>query len=169
MAILAKCAFFLYTLLILAGAWWAVTAQSLVRALIGLIATLFAVAGMYLLLAAPLVAFMQVLIYVGAVSVLILLAIMLARAPAGGEEQEPRQPRQYVNALLVMCAPAFALSWVVMKNPPAGRLTPAEIPAEALGQGLMGPYSLAFELISVALLVSMAGAVLLAFEKRGAK
>ncbi len=169
MAILAKVAFFFYTLIILAGAWWAVTAQSLVRALVGLIATLFAVAGMYLLLAAPLVAFMQLLIYVGAVSVLILLAIMLARAPAGGEEQDPRQPRQYVNALLVLCAPAFALSWVIIKHPPVSRLTPSELPAEALGKALMGPYSLAFELISVALLVAMAGAVLLAFEKRGKK
>lgn len=169
MAVLAKIVFFLYALAILAGAWWAVTAHSLVRALVGLIATLFAVAGMYMLLAAPLVAFMQVLIYVGAVSVLIFLAIMLAKAPAGGEEEERRSPRQALNALLALCAPAFALSWVVLRHAPPSRPLPVEIPVEEMGRALMGPYSLAFELISVVLLVSMAGAVLLAFERRGGK
>ena len=169
MEILAKLAFFVYTLIILAGGWWAVTAGSLVRALVGMIATLFGVAGMFLLLAAPMVAFMQILIYVGAVSVLILLAIMLAKAPAGGEELEPRSIRQYLYALLGLLAPAGILSWILAKMPPSSILVPKEVPASAIGQGFMESYLLAFELISVVLLVAMSGAVILAFEKRGKK
>jgi len=44
-----------------------------------------------------------------------------------------------------------------------------EVTIEKLGLGLLGPYGLAFELISVVLLVSMAGAVLLAWERRNGK
>ena len=50
-----------------------------------------------------------------------------------------------------------------------GLSRPKEIVPAALGAGLLGPYTLAFELISVVLLAAMAGAVLLAFEKRGAQ
>ncbi|MDO9630531.1 MAG: NADH-quinone oxidoreductase subunit J, partial [Humidesulfovibrio sp.] len=46
---------------------------------------------------------------------------------------------------------------------------PVEVSIEKLGLGLLGPYGLAFELISVVLLVSMAGAVLLAWERRNGK
>ncbi len=66
----------------------AVLARSLVRALSGLIVTLFGVAGMYLLMAAPFIAFMQILIYVGAVTVLIFFAIMLTRTSEGESGSE---------------------------------------------------------------------------------
>ena len=93
MEILAKLAFVLYTLVIITGAIMAVTAKSLVRALVGLIAVMIGVAGMYLLMAAPFVAFMQILIYVGGVSVLIFFAIMLTKASPDGDESSPNSPR----------------------------------------------------------------------------
>jgi NADH:ubiquinone oxidoreductase subunit 6 (subunit J) len=79
MELLAKIAFAFYALIIAGGAVLAVGAKNLVRALVGLVLTLFGVAGMYLLMSAPVVAFMQILIYVGAVSVLIFIAVMLVR------------------------------------------------------------------------------------------
>ena len=51
----------------------------------------------------------------------------------------------------------------------AGFKTPKNVSPAELGAGLLGPYTLAFELISVVLLAAMAGAVLLAFEKRSAR
>jgi NADH-quinone oxidoreductase subunit J len=48
-----------------------------------------------------------------------------------------------------------------------GANTPKEIPVAALGSGLLGPYTLPFELISIVLLAAVAGAVLLTFERRG--
>ena len=80
----ATIAYGLYLALIVAGGLAAVRCRNLVRALIGLIMTLFGVAGMYFLMAAPFLALMQSLIYVGAVSVLIFFAIMLTRT-SGGE------------------------------------------------------------------------------------
>ncbi|WP_172677115.1 NADH-quinone oxidoreductase subunit J family protein, partial [Salidesulfovibrio brasiliensis] len=80
----AKVLFGVYALIILAGGVMAVSAKSLVRAMVGLIMTLFGVAGMYLLMNAPFLAMMQVLIYVGAVCVLIFFAIMLTRGDDAG-------------------------------------------------------------------------------------
>jgi len=165
----AKIAFACYVLIVAVGSIIAVVARSLVRALLGLIMTLFGVAGMYLLMAAPLVAFMQLLIYVGAVSVLIFFAVMLVRSGPGGEEAKPAKMRQNLYAALGLLAPGVVIGGALIKRPLEAGLSrsPVEIPAAELGKGLLGPYLLAFELISIVLLVAMVGAVIIAFEKRG--
>jgi NADH-quinone oxidoreductase subunit J len=169
MELLAKIAFAVYVVIIAGGAILAVGAKNLVRALVGLVLTLFGVAGMYLLMSAPVVAFMQILIYVGAVSVLIFIAIMLVRTGPEGDEAGPRPPRQLLYALFGLAAPALILGGTMIKRPVKSTFTPAQVSVSQLGQGLLGSYTLAFELISVVLLVAMAGAVLVAFERRSAK
>lgn len=169
MELLAKIAFAFYLLIILLGALMAVGARNLVRALVGLILTLFGVAGMYLLMAAPLVAFMQLLIYVGAVSVLIFIAIMLVKTGPEGEEAKGKSPRQFLCAFLGLAAPAIVLGGTLLTNPLPSALVPSGVSVQDLGKGLLGPYTLAFELISVVLLVAMAGAVLIAFERRASR
>ncbi|MDR3640027.1 MAG: NADH-quinone oxidoreductase subunit J [Humidesulfovibrio sp.] len=166
---MAKVAFGIYTLIILSGSILAVSAKSLVRAMVGLIATLLGVAGMYMLLNSPFLALMQILIYVGAVCVLIFFAIMLTRADAGGEEAASAPLRQNLLALLAVTTVGGILSWLLLTRPLITTGVPVEVAIEKLGLGLLGPYGLAFELISVVLLVSMAGAVLLAWERRNGK
>ena len=80
-----------HMILIIIGAFITVLAKSLVRALTGLIMTLFGVAGLYFLLAAPFIGLMQLLIYVGAVSILIFFSIMLTQASSVGEEGQKRR------------------------------------------------------------------------------
>ena len=79
----------------LAGALAAVLAGSIVYALMGLVVTMFGVAGLYVYLHSPFLAMVQILIYVGAVTVLIAFAIMLIgpqyRRPEGVDH--PRQVR----------------------------------------------------------------------------
>lgn len=169
MEVLAKVAFGVYTAVIIGGCVFAVSSSSLVRALVGLITTLVGVAGMYLLLASPFMAFMQLLIYVGAVSVLIFFAVMLTRAESGGDEASPAPMRTYVFGLAATIAPAAILGWLVMTRPVESIAIPAEVGIKQLGEGLLGSYFLPFELISVILMVAMAGAVLLTWEKRGKK
>lgn len=166
MEILAKVAFCVYTLVILGGSIVAVSSSSLVRALVGLITTLIGVAGMYMLLATPFMAFMQLLIYVGAVSVLIFFAVMLTRAEKGGDESGTAPMKTYVFGLAATIAPAAVLGWLVMTRPVESIAIPVEVPIKELGMELMGSYFLPFELISVVLMVAMSGAVLLTWEKR---
>ncbi len=162
----AQLLFALYALVILAGGLAAVLARNLVRAMVGLVMTLFGVAGLYLLLNTPFMAFMQILIYVGAVVVLIFFAIMLTRSPAGGEEAKPRAGRQALLAGLAGLAPAAVLGAALLANPLASATRPAEVELKLLGAHLLTSYVLAFELISVVLFIAMAGAVLLGFTRR---
>jgi len=157
-----------YAAIIAAGGLIAVLAKSLVRALLGLVLTLFGVAGLYLLMQAPFIALMQLLIYVGAVVVLIFFAIMLTKGT--DQEQENAAPRggQIVLALLGALAPAAALAWICVKAKIPTH-APVELGLKVLGKALLDEYVLAFELISVVLFAAMAGAVLLGFERRRAK
>lgn len=164
--IAAKALFGLYALAVFGGGLLAVFAKSLVRAMVGLILTLFGVSGMYLLMNAPFIAFMQLLIYVGAVVILIFFAIMLTKAPAGKDETEKTPFGQKALAILAAGLPAVVLGTMVTSTPQVTTGQPKEVPIRLLGQGLMEDYVLAFELISVVLLVAMAGAVLLAWKRR---
>ncbi len=147
----------------------AVLCRSMVRALVGLILTLFGVAGCYLLMAAPFIALMQILIYVGAVSILILFAIMLTRAPAGAEEAPLIFPWRSIAAISVAFLPLAIIGTMIRSGQVSPLVLPTEVPLAELGQTLIEPYLLAFELISVVLTVAMAGAVILGFERRTGK
>lgn len=166
---LAKFGFAFYSALIIGGAIVAVTQRSLVRSLMGLIATMFGVAGLYVLMSATFVALMQILIYIGGVSVLIFFAIMLTHAGPTGDEAKPRSSRKKVNAALGLLLPAVVLSVGIIKHGPKGFEIPQARSLADLGAGLMGPYVLPFELISVVLLVAMIGAVMLAWRQWGKK
>jgi NADH-quinone oxidoreductase subunit J len=167
--LLPYAAYGVYLVIILVGCVLAVRCRSLVRSLLGLILTLFGVAGMYFLMAAPFMALMQILIYVGAVSVLIFFAIMLTRAPGGeaGEEGgKSRAPVRVVFSILSGLLPAALLAGALLTKTPKSLPLKPELPLEKLGQFLTGPYLLAFELISVVLLAAMMGAIVLGFERR---
>ena len=169
MEILAKSAFVFYALIIAAGSLMAVASASLVWALVGLVAAMFGVAGMYLLLAAPFIAFMQILIYVGGVCVLIFFAIMFTRPPPDAKAPRPHPFRKRLHALLAMLVPGVILSRVIIMDQPESIQVPENVDPALLGKGMLGPYLLPFELISVALFIAMAGAVILAWHKWGNK
>jgi NADH-quinone oxidoreductase subunit J len=155
----------LYAAIIVVGGLAAVLSKSLIRALVGLIATLFGVAGMYILMNAPFLALMQLLIYVGAVVVLIFFAIMLTKEEQGEGEPEATGGRNFLSAVTGGFV-AVVLTISVLKTPAKLTGDPEVTPIVDLGKLLMTDFVLAFELISVVLLIAMAGAVLLGWERR---
>jgi len=166
--VMAYVAFACYVLLIAAGGLTAALSRNLVRALIGLVLTFLGVAGLYLLLASPFLAFMQLLIYVGAVCILIFFAIMLVKNNQTGEEARSPGLCQGFGAFLAALAPLALFAPIIAAR--AGELgaggQPREEPLAGLGHGLLSYYLLPFELISVILLVAMAGGVLLVWDRR---
>lgn len=164
--ILAYAAYGVYLLIIIGGSALAVFSANLVRAFIGLIATLFGVAGMYLLLQSPFLAFMQLLIYIGAVSVLIFFALMLADSRTDGDEAAPAKPGKLIRAALSGLAPLLLLTPPIFAHPASTEMIPAAVTVAEIGRGLMEEYVLPFELISIILLISMAGGVFLAMDRR---
>jgi NADH-quinone oxidoreductase subunit J len=129
----------------------------LVRAGLWLIVTLAAIAGMYVVLGAELVAWVQVLLYVGAVVVLLLFAVMLTRAPIGAstDMDRPRATGALIGGgaglgLAVLFTTAY--HWTFVKNPPVGT-------AGALGSAVFKTWGLPFEVVSVLLLAALVGAI----------
>jgi NAD(P)H-quinone oxidoreductase subunit 6 len=126
-------------------------------------AVFISISGMYILLNADFVAAAQVLIYVGAVNVLILFAIMLVNKRQPYQEVKSSAIRNVTTA--VVCVALFVLLafTITSTNWP---LTPvvAVIPSTlvALGKHFFTDYLLPFELASVLLLIALIGAIILA-------
>jgi NADH-quinone oxidoreductase subunit J/NAD(P)H-quinone oxidoreductase subunit 6 len=134
-----------------------VTTARVVRAGLYLVVTLAAVAAMYLVLTAELVAWVQVLIYVGAVVVLLLFAVMLTRAPTGASTDldRPGWPAVLVGgggALGLAALFVDAYRWTAVEfGEPGG--------VGALGGEIFGNWVLPFEVLSVLLLAALVGAI----------
>ena len=166
----ALIAYAVYVLIILAGGLLAIGSRNLVRAMLGLVLTFLGVAGMYLLLASPFLAFMQVLIYVGAVCVLIFFAIMLTRNTSEGEEVKLPGPGAAICGLLALALPLLTLGPLIIMNVPKLTLVPYDqTETKLLGQGLITEDVFSFELISIILLVAMAVAGFLAWRRGPSK
>jgi NAD(P)H-quinone oxidoreductase subunit 6 len=125
--------------------------------------TFISVAGLYLLLNADFVATAQVLIYVGAVNVLILFAIMLVNK----QEDFAPIPRAWIrkSATAIVCIGLFALLSTMVLVTPWSISTVAPVADEAIvriGQHFFTDFLLPFELASVLLLMALIGAVILA-------
>jgi NADH-quinone oxidoreductase subunit J/NAD(P)H-quinone oxidoreductase subunit 6 len=143
-----------------------VTTRHLVRAGLWLVVTLAAVAGCYLVLGAELVAWVQVLLYVGAVVVLLLFAVMLTRAPIGASDDLDRHrwPGMLIGGgagLGLAALFAAAYGWTRIPSPPGGS-------AERLGEQIFSAWVLPFEVVGVLLLAALVGAIVVSRPDIGA-
>jgi NADH-quinone oxidoreductase subunit J len=146
------------------GALIAVLSTRLIRSVCGLAICCLGLAGLYYFLHSPFLALMEILIYVGAVCVTIVFAVMLAEPdePAGGEK-----PRSNLLWGGVALAASAAIFWAVWQLGARASWAKPETLAndgsvQAIGRSLLTTYSLAFELISLALLVAILGALAIA-------
>jgi NADH-quinone oxidoreductase subunit J len=167
-SIAALAAYAVYFLIIVFGGLLSIASRNLVRAMMGLILTFLGVAGMYLLLASPFLAFMQLLVYIGAVGVLVFFAIMLTKNTSLGDEAKLPKVSNGLYGFLAFLAPVAVLGPMIVFHAPAlGARTYTATSAGDLGRGLITTDLAAFELISIILLVAMAGAVFLAWPGPG--
>lgn len=164
--------FGLISALIVGAAMMVVLTRNVIHAALWLIACFFGVGALYLLLEAEFLAVVQVLIYVGAISILILFAIMLTRQTEG-MRQLVGGWRLWLAGLI--CAVLFAAVIVptVVNHPwnippalgPAGSGEILAGPAE-LGRGFVIEYLIQFQVAGVLLTVALIGAIVVAFEER---
>jgi NADH-quinone oxidoreductase subunit J len=142
-----------------------VVVKTPVRSVIALVLTFFALAVLSILLAAPFIAAIQVIVYAGAILVLFLFVIMLLNLTQEAEEKDQR-PIQKLLGLVTVVALGGLLLGVTLRAgappvPPAGGLIPANDEIPILGRLLFSDYLLAFEALSVLLLLSAVGALVL--------
>jgi len=154
--------FLLLSLVAVGSALLVVTTQHLVHAALWLVVTLSSAAGIYLLLAAEFVAWVQILIYVGAVVVLLLFALMLTKAPTG--PQPDVTVKQTVPAAVVAVLVAGLLGTTVVAGFQDVDLDlddPLVGSAGVTGDTLFTAWVLPFEVLSVLLLAALVGAIVL--------
>lgn len=148
---------------VLASAFRVVTSQNVVHAVLFLVATLAGSAGLMLLLSAEFVAWVLVLVYIGAVIVLFLFGIMITRAPVirdVGLDNKRARPVAALSGLATFAVLAWtslnAFGSVEIQN--VGSPTSTDI----LADSLLGRYVLPFEIVGFILLAALVGGITLA-------
>lgn len=163
----AQVVFMVTALVILVSAGLVVTTRNLVHAALWLIATLFGVAVLFATLNAGFLAVVQVVIYIGAIAILFIFAVMLTRKELldRGHQHNPGWWLGAALAALVFLGVTLSLeSWERVSSLPkaiSGNLDPVS----ALGYALTDPdmFVLPFEIASVLLVAALVGAVYAAF------
>ena len=155
--------FLLTGVVILGSALMVVTTRNLLHAALWLVVTLFGVAVLYAILQANFLAVVQVVIYIGAIAILFIFAVMLTRREL---MEKGRQTRSswWIPALLGIVI-LVGLVFLILSVPGVDR-TATTLPAgldtvQALGTALVSPdaYVLPFEVASVLMLAALVGAV----------
>jgi NADH-quinone oxidoreductase subunit J len=154
--------FLAIALVVLFAGFRVVTAKNVVHAALFLVAALAGTAGLFLLLSAEFVAWVLVLVHIGAVIVLFLFGIMITRAPTGLDEgldsEQKAFPALLSVAVFVVMAwtsiEAFGSSQVVTTGSPTS--------TELLGESLLGRFVIPFEVVSFVLLAALIGGITIA-------
>jgi len=162
-------AFAILAFITLAGAMDAVFFRNVMHCALSLILFFFGIAGLFFLLRADFVGWVQILVYAGAVGVLVLFAVMLTRHITADQPYQlfggglPGWIMGFGTALVV----ALALIWAILRDPMLAR-TLKEMPtskAELLGRQMMEQYVIPFEVVGILLTAAMIGAIVLALEE----
>jgi NADH-quinone oxidoreductase subunit J len=142
-----------------------VTTDNVVHGALYLVITLAMVGGAYLLLAAEFVAWVQIVIYVGAIVVLLLFSLMLTKAPIGRAALDNQQRglaalvgASVLAGLIVLIQGAF--SDATFNAGDSGRVLAGK--SHSVGSAIFGHFVLPFEVVSVLLLAALIGAIALA-------
>ena len=165
-----KIIFLLCAALILGSAVMVVTTRKLIHAALWLVAALFGIAILYAVLQAGFLAVVQVVVYIGAIAILFIFAVMLTRKEMLDKGAQTR-PNWWIAALLGLLILA-GLVFLIIGQPDVNR-TAAAIPAGVdtlrnLGTALVSPdaYVLPFEVASILLLAALVGAVYVATGRK---
>jgi len=157
--------FVLFGLIAVVSGLLSVTSRHLIHAALWLVVTLGAVAGAFLLLGAELLAWVQVLVYVGAVVVLIVFALMLTRTPTAATAAE--LTKNSGLAAVISALATLGLAAVFTLTFGGSRLEVRRLgTAENIGSAIFTEWVLAFEVLSVVLLVALIAAIVIS---RGAE
>ncbi|HET6713158.1 MAG TPA: NADH-quinone oxidoreductase subunit J [Actinomycetota bacterium] len=139
-----------------------VTATNVVHAALYLVVSLLSVAGVYLLLGAEFVAWVQILIYVGAIVILFLFGLMLTKAPIGRDTLDNQQ--RGIGALVGVGVFA-GLVFLIQEAFPVQDAVAFETTqgsTDVVGEAIFRNYVLPFEAVSFLLLAALIGAIVLA-------
>ncbi len=149
----------------IAGAVGLILARSVFHSALFLVVSLSSVAGVFVILGADFLAAAQLLIFVGAIMILIIFGLMLT--PQNVELRNVSSTGQAVSGALVAAAVFVVTAGTLLSASwPRAAAQATDVPTTLLiGQGLFTTFALPFEIVSVLLLVAMIGAIVIARER----
>jgi NADH-quinone oxidoreductase subunit J len=155
--------FYILSAITLATGLLTILSKNPIHSAIYLVLCFFSIAGHYLMFNAEFLAVVHVIVYSGAIMILMLFTIMLMNLNKEDEKNKPLLSR--IAAVIAFCLLAFVLLAVFIKSQPVIKEYKASgqdyQSIKVLGQVLLNNYMVPFEFASILLLVSMIGAVLL--------
>jgi NADH-quinone oxidoreductase subunit J len=144
-----------------------ITNHNLIHALLYLVVSFLAIAVVFYLLGAPFVAALEVIIYAGAIVVLIIFVIMMLNLKDEAVEQERRWlSKGIVVGPAVLCAILLGELVYIIVSEPVGVASPSVIDPKAVGMSLYGPYVIGVELSGILLMSGIVGAYHLGRQKK---
>jgi len=157
----ARWIFWLMTIITVAGALLAVVPRNIVHNILGLALAMLGVTGIYLFLGSQFVAMMQLLIYVGAICMTYIFAIMLS--PPLELELPKRRKVKLITALFVSLITFIVMALMILSTDwgPYADIS-RDWSIKTLGQQLLTRYFLVFETISLLLAIAIIGAIMIA-------
>lgn len=150
-------AFWSLAFVTLVAAGGVLASRSLFHAVLFLIVAFVGVAGFFVLLSAEFIAMAQIIIYVGAISVLLLFAVLLT--PRAGRDNA--ETAMFVPAVLLSVAVFAIIAFVIYDTDWRLVAESPELGAGELGNALLGTWVLPFQVASVLLTAAMVGAIML--------
>ena len=159
--------FYTMAFVVIFGALMMVANKNILYSALSMILCFIGVAGIYATLQLSFFAVVQLMVYVGAITILVLFAILLTRHPHGDIDNTNCFSGNAVGAGIVSIGIAIIMSIVIRSIP---LVTPVELNAslmQLLGIEIFGTYLLPVELVAILLLVGMIGAIVIGKEDDG--
>ena len=158
--------FFVLSVLTIVGAAAALALRNLVHCVLALMLAFVGLAGLYLQLDAQFLGFAQILVYIGAVAILIVFAILLTR----GTESHSRSivSPSWGMSSVVSVAVFGVLAWTIRSSVATRHLIPPQpaITVKQIGNALMSRFALPLEVIGLLLTAALVGAVTIAMQDK---
>ncbi len=152
--------FFALAAIAIVAATRIVTGKNLVHSIGFHVVMLVCIAGLYGLLSAQFMAVVQVLVYVAAVTILLVFALMLT--PIGRGAVQALDHAQRGRAVLTALAMVGLLLFVILQTKWPQALVPSNLSTDKIGRALLTTYALPFEIVSLLLLAALVGVIVVA-------
>jgi NADH-quinone oxidoreductase subunit J len=159
-------AFLILATLTVAGTAAAMGLRNAVHCVLALTIGFAGVAAIYLQLDAQFVGFTQIMVYVGAVAILAVFAIMMTHSPTS--IQLPAYSRHWLAGTVIAAAVFATLAWAIRAATPTAAPLPADpaINVQQIGDALMHHYVLPLEIMGLLLTAALIGAVVIAMDQK---
>ena len=156
--------FLILAAITIAGTAAAMSLRSAIHCILALTIGLVGLAALYLLLGAQFVGFTQILVYVGAVAILAVFAIMMTQGP--GKTIQPILSTNWPAGVIVAAAVFAILAWAIRSTPAHATPAQPEVSVNQIGAALMHHYVLPLEIMGLLLTAALIGAVILAMPEK---